>query len=230
MSNIYIVPTPIGNLGDITIRAIEVLKNVDRIYAEDTRVSKKLLNHYEIKTPVFSYHQYNEHKLADNIVNEVKKNKINVALISDAGTPGISDPGFLFINKAYHQGLNVFCLPGASALIPAVVQSGFSTEDFHFFGFLPHKKGRKKKLDLLLKIKSTVILYESPHRLLKLLYELKVADQDNREICVLRELTKLHEEIRKGKVEELIKYFENKSIKGEIVLVINKVSKKNNNE
>ena len=169
MSKIFIIPTPIGNLGDITYRAVETLKKVHKIYAEDTRTSKKLLSFYNIETKVYSYHQHNEHKIVDQLVKEIKEENISIALISDAGTPGISDPGFLLINRAKQIGIPVFCLPGATALIPAVVQSGFSTDQFYFFGFLPHKKGRQKKIKLLLEKHSTIVLYESPHRLMKLL-------------------------------------------------------------
>lgn len=227
MSSIYIIPTPIGNLGDITLRAIEVLSKVDRIYAEDTRTSKKLLSFYKIDTKVYSYHQHNEHKIVDDLVKEIKEEKIDVALISDAGTPGISDPGFLLIKKAKEIGLETFCLPGATALIPALVQSGFPTDEFFFFGFLPQKKGRKKKLNLLLEKKSTIVLYESPHRLLKLLEELREFDENNRNISISREISKIHEENIQGSAEEMINHFNNKKVKGEIVVVIDKIDQKN---
>ena len=226
MSKIFIIPTPIGNLGDITFRAVETLKNVDKIYAEDTRTSQKLLSFYKIKTKVYSYHQHNEHKIVDQLVKELNDENISIALISDAGTPGISDPGFLLINRAKITGIPVFCLPGATALIPAIVQSGFPTDEFYFFGFLPHKKGRKKKLNLLLEKHSTIVLYESPHRLMKLLLELKELDLNKREVSISREISKIHEESIKGSIEQMIEYFSKKPIKGEIVVVIDKVDQK----
>lgn len=228
MSKIFIIPTPIGNLGDITYRAVETLKKVHKIYAEDTRTSKKLLSFYNIETKVYSYHQHNEHKIVDQLVKEIKEENISIALISDAGTPGISDPGFLLINRAKQIGIPVFCLPGATALIPAVVQSGFSTDQFYFFGFLPHKKGRQKKIKLLLEKHSTIVLYESPHRLMKLLLELKELDSNNRNISISREISKIHEESVKGNIDLMIKYFSQKPIKGEIVVVIDKIDQKLN--
>ena len=228
MGEIYIVPTPIGNLGDFTYRAKEVLSDVSRIYAEDTRTSKKLLIKYEIKTPIFSYHQHNEHKIVESLVKEIKEKKIKIALISDAGTPGISDPGYLLVNKAKENNINIFCLPGATSIIPALIQSGFPTEEFSFFGFLPHKKGRKTKLQKIINQKSTVIVLESPHRLIKLLKELKKELKNQRLISISRELTKIYEENIRGTAEELLLHFESKKIKGEIVVVIDKVSKKKN--
>ena len=228
MGEIYIVPTPIGNLGDLTYRAKEILENVSKIYAEDTRISKKLLKNYEIQTPVFSYHQHNEHKIVEAVIKEIKENNIKIALISDAGTPGISDPGYLLVNKAKENNINVFCLPGATAIIPALIQSGFATEEFSFFGFLPHKKGRKTKLQQVINNTSTVIILESPHRLIKLLKELKKEIKDQRLVSVSRELTKIYEENIRGTAEELLLHFESKKIKGEIVLVIDKASKKKN--
>lgn len=229
MSNIYIIPTPIGNLGDITYRAIDLLKSCDRIYAEDTRTTQKLLSHYKIKNKIFSYHQHNEHKIVDSIVNEMINKKLNIALVSDAGTPGISDPGFLLINKAKKSNINVFCLPGPTALVPALVQSGFATDEFYFFGFLPHKKGRQKKIKQLLEKKATIIIYESPHRLLKLLSELKEYDENKRKISISREITKIHEENINGSVNEMIEYFSKKTIKGEIVVIIDKFDPKQKN-
>ena len=228
MGEIYIVPTPIGNLGDFTYRAKDILEEVSKIYAEDTRTSKKLLSNYEIKTPIFSYHQHNEHKIVEALIKEIKEKNIKVALISDAGTPGISDPGYLLINKAKESNINVFCLPGATSIIPALIQSGFPTEEFSFFGFLPHKKGRKTKLQKIINQTSTVIILESPHRLIKLLKELKKELQNQRLISISRELTKIYEENIRGTAEELLLHFESKKIKGEIVVVIDKVSKKKN--
>ena len=226
MGKIFIIPTPIGNLGDLTFRSKEVLEKVDKIYAEDTRNTKKLLSFYEIKTPTFSYHQHNEHHVVDLIITEIKIKDIDIALVSDAGTPGISDPGFLLISKAKKNKIPVFCLPGATSLIPALVQSGFPTDEFSFFGFLPHKKGRKSKLSKIINSPHTIVLFESPHRLLKLLAELKEYLPVNRRINISREISKIHEENINGTPEELLLHFQNKKVKGEIVLVIDKLPKK----
>ena len=226
MGNIFIIPTPIGNLGDLTFRSKGLLEKVDKIYAEDTRTTKKLLSYYEIKTPTFSYHQHNEHHVVDLIISEIKTKDIDIALVSDAGTPGISDPGFLLINKAKKNEIPVFCLPGATALIPALVQSGFPTDEFSFFGFLPHKKGRKGKLTKIINNPHTIVLFESPHRLLKLLLELQENLPKTRTINISREISKIHEENINGTAEELLLHFQNKKIKGEIVLVIDKLPKK----
>jgi len=226
LGNIFIIPTPIGNLGDLTFRSKDLLEKVDKIYAEDTRTTKKLLSYYEIKTPTFSYHQHNEHHVVDLIISEIKTKDIDIALVSDAGTPGISDPGFLLINKAKKNEIPVFCLPGATALIPALVQSGFPTDEFSFFGFLPHKKGRKGKLTKIINNPHTIVLFESPHRLLKLLLELQENLPKTRTINISREISKIHEENINGTAEELLLHFQNKKIKGEIVLVIDKLPKK----
>ena len=226
MGEIYIVPTPIGNLGDFTYRAKEVLEDVSKIYAEDTRISKKLLAKYEIKTPIFSYHQHNEHKIVESLVKEIKEKNNKIALISDAGTPGISDPGYLLVNKAKENNINIFCLPGATSIIPALIQSGFPTEEFSFYGFLPHKKGRKGKLSKIINNPHTLVLFESPHRLLKLLSELKENLPETRRINISREISKIHEENINGTAEELLLHFQNKKVKGEIVLVIDKLPKK----
>ena len=228
MSEIYIVPTPIGNLGDFTYRGKDILDKVNKIYAEDTRTSKKLLIKYKISTPLFSYHQHNEHYIVEALIKEIKEKKIRIALISDAGTPGISDPGYLLVNKARENNINVFCLPGATSIIPALIQSGFATEEFSFYGFLPHKKGRKLKLQKIFNQNSTIILLESPHRLIKLLKELKEEYNNNRLISISREITKIYEENIRGTAEELLLHFESKKVKGEIVVVIDKVSKKHN--
>lgn len=217
---LYLVPTPIGNLGDITIRAIEVLKTVDLILAEDTRTSGVLLKHYDIGTPMSSFHMHNEHKKVDRIIEEMKTGK-TIALISDAGTPGISDPGFLLTREAISNQIELEALPGATALVPALVKSGFPTDRFVFEGFLPQKKGRMTRLKLLAEEPRTIVLYESPHRLLKALRELKEIGE-GRQVSVSRELTKKFEETKTGTVDEVLGYFENKpSIKGEIVIVIN---------
>ena len=229
MGEIFIVPTPIGNLGDFTYRSKETLIEVDKIYAEDTRTSKKLLDKYDINTPLFSYHQHNEHKIVDTLINEVKDKNLSIALISDAGTPGISDPGFLLVNKAKENNINIFCLPGATSIIPAIVQSGFATDEFSFYGFLPHKKGRKNKLQNIINQTATIILLESPHRLLKLLKELHDLISNNRMVSVSRELTKIHEENIRGTAEELLLHFSSKKVKGEIVVIIDKAPKQKKN-
>ena len=226
MGDIFIIPTPIGNLGDLTFRSKEMLEKVNKIYAEDTRTTAKLLSHYNIKTPIFSYHQHNEHHIVDLIISEIKEKDIDIALVSDAGTPGISDPGFLLINKAKSVEIPVFCLPGATSLIPALVQSGFPTDEFIFFGFLPHKKGRKGKLFKIINNPQTLVLFESPHRLLKLLTELQEHLPITRTVSISREITKIHEENIRGTAEELLLHFQNKKVKGEIVLVIDKLPKK----
>jgi 16S rRNA (cytidine1402-2'-O)-methyltransferase len=226
MGEIFIIPTPIGNLGDLTFRSKELLEKVNKIYAENTRTTAKLLSHYNIKTPIFSYHQHNEHHIVDLIISEIKEKDIDIALVSDAGTPGISDPGFLLINKAKSVEIPVFCLPGATSLIPALVQSGFPTDEFIFFGFLPHKKGRKGKLFKIINNPQTLVLFESPHRLLKLLTELQEHLPITRTVSISREITKIHEENIRGTAEELLLHFQNKKVKGEIVLVIDKLPKK----
>jgi 16S rRNA (cytidine1402-2'-O)-methyltransferase len=229
MGEIFIIPTPIGNLGDFTYRSKETLIQVDKIYAEDTRTSKKLLDKYDINTPLFSYHQHNEHKIVDTLINEVKDENLSIALISDAGTPGISDPGFLLVNKAKENNINIYCLPGATSIIPAIVQSGFATDEFSFYGFLPHKKGRKNKLQNIINQTATIILLESPHRLLKLLKELHDLISNNRMVSVSRELTKIHEENIRGTAEELLLHFSSKKVKGEIVVIIDKAPKQKKN-
>ena len=218
MAKLYIVPTPIGNLGDVTYRAIEVLKDVSMILAEDTRVTKKLLTHYSISTPLRSYHQHNEHKIIDEIVSKIKMGD-QMAIVSDAGTPGISDPGFLLVRKCKEDGIDVECLPGATALIPALVNSGIPSDRFYFEGFLPQKKGRKTRVETLLNYNKTVVLYESTHRILKLLKEVKEV-APSRQISVSRELTKKFEENVQGTAQELLLHFETNSTKGEFVVVI----------
>lgn len=229
MGEIFIVPTPIGNLGDFTYRSKETLIQVDKIYAEDTRTSKKLLIKYDINTPLFSYHQHNEHKIVDTLINEVKDKNLSIALISDAGTPAISDPGFLLVNKAKENNINIYCLPGATSIIPAIVQSGFATDEFSFYGFLPHKKGRTNKLQNIINQTATIILLESPHRLLKLLKELHDLISNSRMVSVSRELTKIHEENIRGTAEELLLHFSSKKVKGEIVVIIDKAPKQKKN-
>lgn len=219
ITSLYLVPTPIGNLGDITLRSLEVLKKVDTILAEDTRTSGFLLRHYEISKPLQSFHIFNEHKTLAGLIERMKGGEV-LALISDAGTPGISDPGFLLIREALKAGLKVDCLPGATALIPALVKSGFPTDRFVFEGFLPHKKGRQTMLKRLAEEDRTIVLYESPHRLLKTLEQLMEFFGPERLLSVSRELTKLHEETFTGTVHEVYQHFSIKEVKGEIVLVI----------
>lgn len=216
---LYIVPTPIGNLEDITFRAIRILKEVDLILAEDTRTSKKLLQHYEIQTALKSYHAHNEHASVDYILQQLQSG-ITIALISDAGTPGISDPGFLLTRACVQNDIKVECLPGATSFVPALVASGLPCDKFYFEGFLPHKKGRQTRLIYLAELPYTFILFESPHRLLKCLKQLEEFCGKERMACVARELTKLHEEIKTGTVESLHAHFSEKKIKGEIVIVV----------
>src|SRR4030043_812310 len=213
MSKLYLVPTPIGNLEDITFRAIRILKEVDLILCEDTRKTSVLLKHYQITNKVKSHHQFNEHKTLNQVIHDLKSGQ-DIALVTDAGTPSISDPGFLIVRECLANQIQVECLPGPVALIPALVNSGFATDSFCFEGFLPHKKGRQSRLKKLSEEKRTVVLYESPHRLLKTLRELAVFMRPDRKMSVSRELTKIHEETRIGPVSELIEYYEAKPVKG----------------
>lgn len=219
MGKLYLVPTPIGNLKDMTFRAIEVLQEVDLILAEDTRTSAKLLKHFEIGTHMHSHHMHNEHRTTDGIVQRLKAGE-NIALISDAGTPAISDPGFLLTRACIEAGIEVECLPGATAFVPALVNSGLPNDKFVFEGFLPVKKGRQTRLLLLAEETRTIILYESPHKLLKTLGQLIEYFGADRNISVSRELSKLHEETVRGTATEVLKYFDAKPPKGEIVIVI----------
>jgi 16S rRNA (cytidine1402-2'-O)-methyltransferase len=218
-TSLYLVPTPIGNLQDITLRALEILKSVDTILAEDTRTSGFLLKHYEISKPLQSFHIFNEHKTLAGLIARMQAGEI-MALISDAGTPGISDPGFLLVRETLKEGLKIDCLPGATALIPALVKSGFPTDRFAFEGFLPHKKGRQTMLKKLSEEDRTLVLYESPHRLVKTLEQLVEFFGPERMVSVSRELTKLHEETKTGIVTEVLEHFKKKDVKGEIVIVI----------
>lgn len=219
MSKLFLVPTPIGNLDDMTFRAVQTLKDVDTILAEDTRVSGKLLKHFEIKTPMKSYHQHNEHQKTDSIIKAIKNGQTH-ALISDAGTPAISDPGFLLVRECIQAGVPVECLPGATAFVPALVNSGLPNDKFVFEGFLPVKKGRKTKLEELAQEKRTFILYESPYKLIKTLRNLGEHLGENRQISISRELTKLYEETLRGSIKEMISHFETHKPKGEFVLVV----------
>ncbi len=216
---LYLVPTPLGNLKDITFRAIEVLQSVDVILCEDTRTSSKLLHHYNIQKPLSPYHQHNEHKIATHLVDQMKAGK-TFALITDAGTPAISDPAFLLVRECVANDVKVECLPGATAFVPALVNSGLPTNSFVFEGFLPLKKGRQTKLKQLALEERTIILYESPMRLVKSLEEFAVYFGSERKCCVSRELTKMFEENKRGTLQEVAAYFKAKTVKGEIVIVI----------
>lgn len=220
MSTLYIVPTPIGNLADITYRAVSCLSEADLIACEDTRTSGRLLAHYQIDRPLISFHQHNEHKQVGRLITELLSGK-TLAVISDAGTPGISDPGFLLIRRAYQEGIKVITLPGANAATTALVASGLPCDRYIFEGFLPHKKGRKTRLDRLVDENRTVVLYESPHRIMKLIKELRERCDPNRMAAVVRELTKAYEEIIRGTLPEVDEILEQRSsIKGEICVVL----------
>lgn len=216
---LLIVPTPIGNLEDITLRAISTLKSVDLILAEDTRTSGKLLKHFEISTPMQSYHMHNEHKILDRIIEKLKSG-FEIALISDAGTPAISDPGFLLTRACVAEQIPVECLPGATAFVPALVNSGLPNDRFIFEGFLPIKKGRQTRLKLLAEEERTIVLYESPYKLNKTLEQICLFFGKDRQISISRELTKLFEETRRGTAKELLDHYSKAAVKGEIVIVI----------
>jgi 16S rRNA (cytidine1402-2'-O)-methyltransferase len=219
MSKLFLVPTPIGNLEDITFRSIRILNEVDLILAEDTRTSGKLLKHFDIKPPMQSFHMHNEHKVLDKMVDKLKLG-IKIALISDAGTPGISDPGFLLVRACVEEGIETECLPGATALIPAIVQSGFPTDRFIFEGFLPPKKGRQTRLKQWSEESRTIVFYESPHKIVKTLSQLQEFVGGDRRLSVSRELSKKFEETVRGTVNELILHFSKKAPKGEFVIVL----------
>ncbi|WP_207433662.1 16S rRNA (cytidine(1402)-2'-O)-methyltransferase [Sabulibacter ruber] len=216
---LYLVPTPIGNLEDITLRAIRVLKEVDVVLAEDTRTSGKLLNHLGIEKRMHSHHLHNEHKAVAHLVERLKKGE-KMALVSDAGTPGISDPGFLLVRACVQEGLKIECLPGPTAFVPALVKSGFSTDRFTFEGFLPIKKGRQTRLQSLAQEERTMIFYESPHRVLKTLEQFKEVFGADRMVSVSREISKMFEETLNGTLEEMVQTFTTKAIKGEFVIVV----------
>ncbi|WP_035669472.1 16S rRNA (cytidine(1402)-2'-O)-methyltransferase [Flavobacterium sp. 83] len=219
MSKLYIVPTPIGNLEDMTFRAIRILKEVDLILAEDTRTSGKLLKHFEIGTHMYSHHMHNEHKTIENLISRLKAGE-NIALISDAGTPAISDPGFLLTRACVENGVEVECLPGATAFVPALVNSGLPNDKFVFEGFLPDKKGKQTRYLALAEETRTMILYVSPHKLVKTLAEFITYFGEDRQISVSRELSKLHEENIRGTVREVLTHFEKTAPRGEIVVVV----------
>lgn len=219
MGKLYLVPTPIGNLEDITLRAIRILKEVDLILAEDTRNSGKLLKHLEVQTPMQSHHMHNEHKTVDHIVSRIKAGE-TIALISDAGTPAISDPGFLLTRACVEAGIEVDCLPGATAFVPALVNSGLPNDKFVFEGFLPVKKGRQTRLKILAEETRTMIFYESPHKLLKTLSHFQEYFGDHRRVSVSREITKMHEETVRGSIPEVHEHYTENPTKGELVLIV----------
>lgn len=219
MSELILVPTPVGNLEDITLRALRMLREASCIYAEDTRVTKKLLQHYDIQKPVYAYHTHNEHKILEQVISTIQSNELTV-LVSDAGTPAISDPGFLVVRACIEAGIKVSCLPGPTAVIPALVGSGFPCDRFVFEGFLPHKKGRQTKFTELAEEERTIVLYESPHRLTKCLASLVEYFGSDRKVCVVREISKIYEEYQRGTAAEVLAHYEKNPPKGEIVIVI----------
>ncbi len=219
MAKLCLVPTPIGNLEDITLRSLRILKEADFIFAEDTRVTKKLLSHFEINAIVYPFHAHNEHKALEGVVNKIESSSL-VVLVSDAGTPGISDPGFLLVRECVKNGIDVECLPGPTAFVPALVASGFPCDKFVFEGFLPHKKGRQTRLKILAEEERTVVLYESPHRLVKLLGQLEEFFGAERNVCVVRELSKMFEEFKRGTTVDVMRYYEANPPKGEIVVIV----------
>ena len=216
---LFLVPTPVGNLDDMTYRAVSTLKSVDLILAEDTRTSRVLLRHYGIETPMQPYHIFNEHKQLQSYLSKLLSG-MSIALITDAGTPGISDPGFLLVREAVRNGIDVECLPGATALIPALVDSGLPCDRFVFEGFLPHKKGRLSRIQALSAEERTIVLYESPHRLQKLLAQLIGELGEQRQVSVSREISKLHAETVRGTLSDVLSYFNDNEVKGEIVVVL----------
>lgn len=219
MSKLYIVPTPIGHLEDITLRAIRILKEADFILAEDTRTTGNLLKHFQIQKKMFSHHIHNEHQALQAVIERLQGGETG-ALVSDAGTPSISDPGFLLVRECLKNNIEVECLPGPTAFVPALVNSGLPSNSFCFEGFLPQKKGRQTKIESLRNETRTMIFYESPHRLLKTLEQFKTVFGENRRTSVSRELTKVYEETKRGTLQELIDYFSDKMVKGEIVIVV----------
>ena len=219
MSKLYLIPTPIGNLEDITLRALRVLKEVDIVLAEDTRTTKKLFSHYKITTALASFHMHNEHKVLQKWIDSLKKGKC-VALVSDAGTPAISDPGFLLVRECIKEGIDVDCFPGATACIPALVNSGFPCDKFIFEGFLPVKKGRQTRMKILTQEERTMIFYESPHRIIKTLNLFAEFFGEERLVSISREISKMFEETKRGTMLELVQYFEVKKPKGEFVIIV----------
>lgn len=226
---LYIVPTPIGNLADMTYRGVETLRNVSLILAEDTRTSSVLLKHYDIKTPMRSHHKYNEHSEVAHIVSRLESGE-DIALISDAGTPGISDPGFMLVRECRKNGIEVTCLPGATAVVPALVGSGFPCDRFVFEGFLPPKKGRATRLTTLADDERTVVIYESPKKLERTLRQLTESFGEDRIACVAREISKIHETYHEDTLKKLSEYFSLNPPKGEIVIIIRGIDKKKRKE
>ncbi|MDA8595750.1 16S rRNA (cytidine(1402)-2'-O)-methyltransferase [Flavobacteriaceae bacterium] len=218
-AQLFFVPTPIGNLADMTFRGVETLQLVDLVLAEDTRTSGKLLKHYEVSTPMMAYHMHNEHKVVNHLIQRMQNGE-RMALITDAGTPGISDPGFLLARAAVEAGIEIQCLPGATAFVPALVVSGLPNDKFVFEGFLPVKKGRQTRLKILAEESRTLVFYESPHKLIKTLNNFKEYMGGDRLISISRELTKLYEETFRGTVDEAMLHFENKPAKGEFVIIL----------
>ncbi len=219
MPKLILVPTPIGNLEDITLRSLRILKECDQIFAEDTRVTKKLLSHFDISKPVLPFHAHNEHRALQSALEKIKTSEITV-LVSDAGTPGISDPGFLLVRACVEEGILVECLPGPTAFVPALVGSGFPCDKFVFEGFLPHKKGRQTRLLKLAEEDRTIVLYESPHRLVKCLGQIEEFMGAERKVCVVREISKMFEEFKRGTASDVKAHYEAHAPKGEIVIII----------
>ena len=219
MSKLYLIPTPIGNLEDITLRALRLLKEVDMVLAEDTRTTRKLFSHYEISTPLAPFHMHNEHKVLTKWIERLKSGE-TIALVSDAGTPAISDPGFLLVRECVKNDIEVDCLPGATAFVPALVNSGLPSEKFIFEGFLPSKKGRQTRLKILAEEERTMIFYESPHRIVKTLSQFMEYFGDERIVSVSREISKMFEETKRGSMNDVKEYFEEKKPKGEFVIIV----------
>jgi 16S rRNA (cytidine1402-2'-O)-methyltransferase len=219
MSKLYLIPTPIGNLEDITLRALRLLKEVDMVLAEDTRTTRKLFSHYQISTPLAPFHMHNEHKVVNKWIERLKSGE-KIALVSDAGTPAISDPGFLLVRECVKNDIEVDCLPGATAFVPALVNSGLPSEKFIFEGFLPSKKGRQTRLKILAEEERTMIFYESPHRIVKTLSQFMEYFGDERIVSVSREISKMFEETKRGSMKYVKEYFEEKKPKGEFVIIV----------
>ena len=230
MGILYIVPTPVGNLEDITLRAIRILKEADFILAEDTRTSGKLLKHLDIQVPMYSHHKFNEHQTVKHLVERIQNSERHVALVSDAGTPAISDPGFLLVRESVKNGIEVQCLPGATAFVPALVSSALPCEKFVFEGFLPQKKGRQTRLNFLKAEQRTIIFYESPYRVLKTLTQLAEVFGNDRQAAAAREISKMHEECIRGTLAELIEHFTKNEPRGEFVLLVGGADEKENKE
>ncbi|MBR2318637.1 MAG: 16S rRNA (cytidine(1402)-2'-O)-methyltransferase [Bacteroidaceae bacterium] len=229
MGMLYVIPTPVGNLEDITMRAVRLLKEADFVLAEDTRTSSKLLKHLEIQVPMYSHHKFNEHKTSASLVERIKDCKSHVALISDAGTPAISDPGFMLVRECVKNGVEVQCLPGATAFVPALVASALPCDKFVFEGFLPQKKGRQTRLNFLKQEQRTMIFYESPYRVLKSLTQFAEAFGPERQAAAVREISKLHEECVRGTLAELVEHFTKNEPRGEFVLLVGGVEEHRNN-